>query len=62
MRRWILMSLTLLMLALNLMACGTQGGEGEAATPPPSTNPMGQQPNAPDTPGAAAEERKAGGY
>ena len=62
MKRWILMSMTLLTLALNLMACGTQGSEGEAAAPPPSTNPMGQQLAAPDTPGAAAEERKAGGY
>ncbi len=60
MKRWMLMSLTLLTLALNLAACGTQGGEGEAAAPP-TTNPMGQQ-SAPDTPGAAAEERKAGGY
>ena len=48
MKRWILMSLTLLTLALNLMACGNQGGgEGEAAAPP-TTNPMGQ-PAAPDT-------------
>jgi hypothetical protein len=61
MKRWMLMSLTLLTLALNLMACGNQGGEGEAATPPPSTSPLGGQPAAPDTPGAAAEERKAGG-
>ncbi|BCW95677.1 MAG: hypothetical protein WHS44_09340 [Fimbriimonadales bacterium] len=60
MKRWMLMSLTLLTLALNLTACGTQGGEGEAAAPP-TTNPMGQQ-SAPDTAGAAAEERKAGGY
>jgi len=61
MKRWMLMSLTLLTLALNLMACGNQGGgEGEAANPPPSTNPLGGQPAAPDTPGAA-EERKAGG-
>lgn len=62
MKRWMLMSLTLLTLALSLMACGNQGGEGEAATPPPSTSPLGEQPAAPDTPGAAAEERKAGGY
>ena len=63
MKRWILMSLTLLTLALNLIACGNQGGgEGEAANPPPTTNPMGQPSAAPDTPGAAAEERKAGGY
>ena len=61
MKRWMLMSLTLLTLALNLMACGNQGGESEAATPPPSTRPLGEQPAAPDTPGAAAEERKAGG-
>ena len=62
MRRWTMLSLTLLMLVLSLAACGTQGsGEGEAANPPPTTNPMGQQPAAPDTPGAAAEERKAGG-
>jgi len=60
MKRWILMSLSLLTLALNLVACGTQGGsEGEAAAPT-TTNPMGQ-PAAPDTSGAAAEERKAGG-
>ena len=62
MKRWMLMSLTLLTLALSLMACGNQGGgEGKAANPPPSTNPLGEQPAAPDTPGAAAEERKAGG-
>lgn len=60
MRRWSLLSLVGLLLVLNLAACGTQGGSEGAATPPPTTNPMGQQPN-PDTPGAAAEERKASG-
>ncbi len=60
MKRWILRSLVVLLVAWNLAACGDQGGEGEAAAPP-TTNPMGQQ-TAPDTPGAAAEERKAGGY
>ena len=62
MKRWILTSKTLQTLALKLIACGNQGGgEGEAANPPPSTNPLGGQPAAPDTPGTAAEERKAGG-
>ncbi|MCS6919192.1 MAG: hypothetical protein NZM28_05440 [Fimbriimonadales bacterium] len=59
MKRWILTSFALLVVALNLAACGNQGGEGEAAAPP-TTNPMGQQ-TTPDTPGAAAEERKASG-
>jgi hypothetical protein len=59
MKRWMLMSFAMLVVALNLAACGNQGGEGEAAAPP-TTNPMGQQ-TTPDTPGAAAEERKAGG-
>lgn len=59
MKRWILTSFAALFIVLNLSACGNQGGEGEAAAPP-TTNPMGQQ-TAPDTPGAAAEERKAGG-
>jgi hypothetical protein len=59
MKRWILMSLTLLTLALNLMACSNQGGgEGEAANPPPTTNPMGEQPAAPDTPGAPPKSAK----
>lgn len=60
MKRWIVMSFAMLIVALNLAACGNQGGEGEAAAPP-TTNPMGQQAT-PDTPGAAAEERKAGGH
>ncbi|GIV06239.1 MAG: hypothetical protein KatS3mg016_1814 [Fimbriimonadales bacterium] len=60
MKRWILMSFAALIVMFHLAACGNQGGEGEAAAPP-TTNPMGQQPT-PDTPGAAAEERKAGGY
>ncbi|MCX7992670.1 MAG: hypothetical protein N2651_03260 [Fimbriimonadales bacterium] len=59
MKRWILKIFAMSLIALNLAACGNQGGEGEAAAPP-TTNPMGQQ-TAPDTAGAAAEERKASG-
>jgi|GEM_PF-2656277 len=62
MRRLWLTLCVLLPLALQLAACGKQGsGSGEAASPPPTTNPMGQ-PVSPDTPSGAAEERKASGY
>ncbi|MDW8106033.1 MAG: hypothetical protein RMK45_00995 [Armatimonadota bacterium] len=56
---WLLGLVALLMLG----ACGKQeAGSSEAATPPPTTNPAGQPISTPNTPGAAAEERKAGGY
>jgi hypothetical protein len=62
MRRWVLLGLVLLGIMWHLTACAPRSGEqgGEAAAPP-TTNPMGQ-PAVTNTPGAAAEERKAGGY
>ncbi len=62
MRKGILLVLAMLVVILNLAGCAKQETEGGAsATPSPTTNPMGQPASA-DTPGAQAEERKAGGY
>lgn len=62
MRKWTVWILSLWIAVLSLAGCAQQGAdEGASANPPPTTNPMGQ-PSTPDTAGAQAEERKAGGY
>ncbi len=59
--RWILWSFALTLLVHALSGCTKPAEEsGAAATPPPTTNPLGHATPA-DTPGAAAEERKASG-
>ncbi|CUU36931.1 MAG: hypothetical protein K6U12_01175 [Armatimonadetes bacterium] len=59
--RWILWSFALTLLVGALGGCAKPAEDsGAAATPPPTTNPLGQAAPA-DTPGAAAEERKASG-